>query len=335
MAELQLNDWPGGLETIAWAEFVSRRGGTQDGAASYEGGCQQILSIVVNWTDTKAAIQALLGTNKFNTDTSLLDRVPPAPHPVYRTLRCSRITSIRPVKFLDKQEQEGGTTSEFKYTILTCAFTMPKWLRTLTDAELETDFPLAGFTRQEWMRFCRFEPQPQLEFLTRPRDQFVWMEGKGGGDTTGPNIGEHIPTDAGQPLLKTELVVTWCRVPGYGLINAFGIPAQLEVLRGSVNSEEIFGMAIGTVLFKNYALVPQENPTPDVIDLEENGITPLMYDVQLYFSLFDPPPGSVTRGHNLFPGPNQNWYLAAYKADTAKYLLTQADLRTLFTLPGS
>ena len=323
--QLRNNGWI----SFPWAEYISRSGATREAAFSYEGGCQATLTIKINWTDTVPVVQEILGAAKYNRTTGNLDRTLPVRHPEFDWLYASRITSVKPMKWLDKLRLPFGTISGYLYSILTIVFTQPRWTM-LPDSQIDS---LYGSPRQEWRRFVERRPEPSGDVLSRPNNSLKWAET---GGVSGPAVGETINEPLGQFLPKATEILVWKRVPQVGLFSdgGTGQPTNVYAAVGTVNNATFLGRPAGTLLLQPPRLVPLEVPTiPAAVGANENlGQPAIFYDVELPMLHFDPPNGGATRGHNLAPFKNGKWYKVVDVLTGTTSLFPTSDFSNIFKM---
>jgi hypothetical protein len=336
---LQPNGWfPSG---ISWAEYISRHagspsGGTSDQSFAYADGNQAGMSIFVGWNDVETAIADLLGINKIDPNTGNLSRQPPMPHPLWQQLRCSKISSVKPVQWSGTEDEllevpgsvATATASVYNFFLLTCIFTQPKF-RMLDDATLDEIY--GTNPRQEWQRWLEYVPQPATEVLSREQGDIAWAEG--------PAMGQPVKAPTPQFLTKTDMVYKWRNVPYQpGVLNNNGVAAALEAAVNCVNNADFLGQPKGTLLFKSYKLQPIEDPVKPLLDDDnlESGSPALVCDVELVFGKFDPPAGAGTRGWVLSPYTDGKWYaVSSGSPPTGQYILNSASFPTIFMLSTS
>ncbi len=314
--ELQVNPWPGGLVGIPWAEFVTKSGTTQDASFGYEGGNQATFTIQVYYHDLTEVIRLLLGSNKWGVSGAHnLERIIPAPHPVYPTFLCDRIMSCRPYHWIDKVDEpepdnlfSGTAISNYEFAIITAKFSLPHWLRTIEDNTLDSLYPPIGGFRQEYRRFLSLTPNPTTTTFQTEPNTWRWAEtGEGG-----PTVGEFVTNPIAIRLGQIDYLMTWYRVPYHGLLLGpdYTRATNLEFALGKVNDDEFMGFPTGTLLFKGYRMIPVENPNPFDIDPAFIYDKNLLVNVELCFGFFDPDYGDTARGWNLSPfRGNNRWYL--------------------------
>lgn len=306
--QLQNNGWL----PIPWAEYIGRSGSEgSDSAWSYDGGIQSTLTILINWTDAIAGIEAILGYAQRNPTTGNLDRVLPVRHPLYNQLYASRITSMRGRKWLGKYQSDIGWTSAYQYMMCSILFVQPKFT-VLSDGTLDR---LYGSPRQEFRRYTEMRFEPTTEFLSREGSKYVFAEGGPGGPNAGSSI---VKGTVNQQLMKAELTLTWRRVPSLGFLSTAGVgpPTKALTCLGSVNSDTFLGYPPGVLLLKGVRFTPLEAPSDRGVNLLA-GQPPTHLDIEMHAAVWDPPAGTAadvtpgptfnqgatTRGHNLVPFP--------------------------------
>ena len=301
------------LPGIPWAHWIGHDGNDgQDGTSGFEEGNQQVMAFQVYWTDAYQAAQLLMGVNrifKSPGQSNTLDRIPPARHPNYPWLRCSRLTGIKGHKWLGKADtQSQSTASYYQYAIITATFTMPKY-RVLSDTELDHLFPWVGGQRQEWQRWLNFAPQIGVETLSREgKLNYSWADAP-----TGQPFGKAATfvSPVAQALPKGDLCPVWTRVPLYNALYSssaasLNCPINMDACVGTLNLTPFLGRPAQTLRFNGYRIVQVESPTdPEDMNLPK-GYPPLVANVELSWSYWNPPidpMGTLLRGHNLAPYP--------------------------------
>lgn len=319
--QLQANGWfPSGLY---WAEYNPRTSPMAgDVAMSYSGGNQATMTILIYPPDVYQAIGDLLGSNIFNQQTGQLDRVPPMKHPVFEWLYASRVVSIKGYVPTTKGTWPGSvsnvTTTVPQFLMLTVLFQQPMF-RMLTDAQIDAFGPDPSGLRQEFLRYLEGWPTPKTDFIVVEGQTLAFLETGSGTSsitgnptgTPGPGAGSTFPSPWPELLNKYDMALVWKRVPAVGLLDTGGVGAalNLHLALQTVNKFTIFGSAPGTLKFEGYKLVPIESPLPPENQNFQGavGLANLCFDVQLFWSFFDPPydltanGGNPTRGHNLGP----------------------------------
>lgn len=323
-----------GWLSVPWAEYVGRQagnphGGIADGAFSWEQGNQQTMAILVNFDDVHVALQDLGGTNIWNHLTGTLDRKPPARHPTFDWLYCSRVASCRPVKWLSKENVLGAPRSRYRYYLLVLLFTQPRY-RILSDLELDLAFPPVAGERQEYRRWVTWNVEPASELLSREGGSFHYAEG-GAGIT-----GTAVKAPLINYLSKNELVVKWHNLPRQALFgaNGEGPATNIEAGLGKVNSAEFLHRPAGTLMLRNVRFVEHEAFHTGSIN-GGGSVPPLAYDVEFYMGVWDPPPfDAAHRGWNLAPRAGSDvWYLVTTDGNPASPTLARGyDFTTLFKL---
>jgi hypothetical protein len=312
-------------------------------------GNQATLILQAHLDDLNQALLDLLGFYEVQrVFPARLNRTVPPRHPLYGSLRCSRITGVKPVRLLGKAtpldpvNMPGASVFPVHdHYLITCLFTQPKWPM-YTDGDLDRIYPPVVASdgnayRQEWRRWTCWTETATVESVTREAGSLKWAEGGG----TGPTIGNDFNSPWPRFLQKQELVCRWAQVPAFrGLLSSAAAtperPLNLEAGLYTVNDATFRGYPAGTLLFKGWALTWNEAPYGSD---DFAGRTPsLTVDVELYFLYFDPPPGGATRGHNLAPfsppaGGDGLWYKVVEK-NTSTPLFASSPFERLFALPG-
>jgi hypothetical protein len=207
-----------------------------------------------------------------------------------------------------------GAYSSYEYSAITIAFSQPKWLRTLNDADLDRSYaPVVckdGTTtvRQEWQRFTTYVPTPSLEALMRDASQWRWAEG---GNVNGPTVDKPITAPLPQYLSKIDLVLTTYRIPFFNLFpgGSFLATNQMKNL-GGVNDQTFLGFPAGTLRLAGLRFEPCEAPYPGATGDPNKGESPLFMSMSCAFNYFDPPKADTMtyHGHNNGPFLDGFWY---------------------------
>lgn len=333
-----------------WAEFISRSGMTGfEGNFGADGGNQVTEHYIVNYADTITALEDLLGTNEIVSNPAggvMISRVPPANHPIWPFLRCTRV-SVKGLKWTGKTTYPpplGGATSTYQFTVLTALYTQPRY-RILTDDDLDAKYPPVSNVRQEQNRWIEYIPQVGVETINRDGGTaFWWGEGPGGAVA----LGQPITSPQTQNLAKADVVLLQRNVPLYkGFLSSasnYTTADNVDKLVGTVNSATFFGRNPQTMYFAGYRAVPKENwLTPGESGIGDLSFPTLLADIEYAFRWWNPPPFSTTRGWNLAPIPGDSagrW--AAFSSNSAGHLPDTSnagvavvkDWANLFTPPG-
>lgn len=299
-----------GWISVPWAWLTRGDNGEEnDAAISFEGGCQAVMKIAINYGDLAMAVNNIMGVHKtdYSTTPPNLSRQPAVQHPIFRGLRATRITSIKGRKFIGKNlNPASGNYPVYQWWHLTILFTMPHY-NVVDDGTLDRIFPPNAGLRQEAGRYQEILVEPASEIIARNQGDWIWAEGTG---PPQPTIGATFPAPYGQALLKPDLVFTWRMVPAFGLFDQKGKPTNLFKAVWKVNQNTFFNYAPGTLLLQPPRIRPVEDPlNAIVLQNDYPGLATLLYDVDLPFKLFDPPNGGATHGHNLAPWSDGMWYL--------------------------
>ncbi len=312
---LQNNSWlPSG---IPWAHYIGRSSGS-DGTDAALGhgpsGNQATFPIQVAWDDVPTAITDLLGVYTFDSGTKFLQRTLPLQHPLFKWLRCTRVVSIKPMKWDSKQHYFVGAWSHYTHALLSLLFTQLKY-PVVTDTFLDTNFPPVDVDgngtlyRQEWLRWTERTPNIGSELFTLDQGTMFFVEG---GNPGGPAVGAQLNVPVGQPISVGDFLLVWRHVPMFGLFSSTTYrPENLILGVNKVNTTPFLGYPAETLLFAGYNISYNEVPYPPESmgivlgnqgDTGVNQLWPsLTCDVTLQMRFKDPPPGGATRGWNLQP----------------------------------
>ena len=299
---LQANGWfPDGTP---WAEHVGQRAdhGTQ-ATFSYDGESHSTYQIQVRWEDGMTARRQLMGIVAFNQSVTppRLTRTVPMTHPYFPDHYCVSV-AYAPMKFDHKgvAPQEVPRTvvmANYDRWLLTCGFRTPKF-RYLSDLDLQA---LYGLPLQEHQRCVEWVPQTSTFELTREGgSSFTWVEG--------PLATKPFASPAAQHLQQTELHAIWHDVPSTALFveGTNFLNGNITTALNTMNDATFFGKPTGTLLFRSAQ--PRVKPSPLWPSWSNYafGARPdpnVLWDVDMVFAYFNPPPFSANRGHNLCPIP--------------------------------
>lgn len=328
---------------IPWenALYIGAKGNDGIDAALGHGpsGNQATFAVLCNWDDILEVIPSILGEHFYDATKPNLNRILPKRHPVFTHLYASRITSIKPMVFTEKERRiTGANFGKWRAVMLMVLFQQPRYA-VLSDNGLDKTFPpvdIGGtFYRQEWMRFAEYTWASAGETLSRPASSMKWAEGTGaGGPPAQPTATDPFPSPMGFFLAKPDFAMTVRHWPYYGLFSPTTYrPENLLSAYNRVNSATFMSFPAGTLLLKGWQITMNECPYPSSRVLgaviganqgDEQLWPSITCDVTLQFSYFDPPhANSAYRGHNLAPHNSGNttteapeWYLISSNGST-------------------
>lgn len=338
MAFPDLQIQPASGLTFPWVEFIGRKLSSGESTFGMDGGNSITMQILIQWSDLNDALQELLGAcftriKKFN-------RVLPWRHPYFPDMYCTRIISMRGLRFRRKSIFfGGGPVSEYDYLHLTLQFTRPKYA-VLSDNQIGDN--------EEYKRFVDWNWTPSIQMLSREGTKFRYQEGQ----LTAPR-GILVPGSVGSKIVKVKLSRTWHMLPPDAILASNGLPTKLLFASvatplggledvptlGSVNSAEWFGCEPETLMLIGIEIKPRPFPIPFTIMTNSVGnrpyrseqsllaadITnfyPFMLDVTHHYEYFHPTRGYKdhaartfvdTVGHNCMPWAGDGrWYLVGH-----------------------
>jgi hypothetical protein len=327
------------VRDIPYAEFISRDGNTQEAQQGYGAGDNQAtfpIDVYFSDWESGAVTRALLGVNRFNRVTGQLDRMAPAEHPYMRQYSAARL-SAKPYCFAGKfagPDLTGGTRgipyAGYRFCRVDVSFgRIPAVIQgdTLFDS-LNPKVNVGGVLyRKEWLRFVVDSWQTATENLVREASAWKWGEG--------PRTGERLKAPHGEPLSKPTRDLTWLRVPRYGLFSAGGggPPANLLACVGGVNDAPFLGHPAGTLRLETPRFTPLTVPAYRGADVFSFDDPAMCFDVTLPLTVFDPPAGGATRGHNLAPDPTDGlWYKLVDSQNGTQTIHKVVDFTSMFVM---
>lgn len=245
-----------------------------------------------------------------------------------------------------KEQHEPGPFPTYTHALVTVDCVQPRY-PILTDETLDRLYPPVNIggtmVRQEWRRFVQWAPNHGIETLSIEAGSMRYAEG-GGVDEPTVNTAFNSPTS--QTLAKGNLIGTWMTVPYRGLVSQTTLkPERIKAAIGTVNTVEFMGYAPGVLRFDGYRFIYGEAPYPEDFvnagnlsgNQGEDQLWPSMtVDVELTWSIWDPPSKGTYFGHNLVPYRNTantsgKWFLATTNGDPAgARIFTASDHRLIF-----
>lgn len=191
----------------------------------------------------------------------------------------------------------------------------------------------------EFNRNTVIDVEPRTELLTLSGFQLIYAEGGSNTGTTTNAEGKAFPGEVFQVMCKPDVKVTWYDVPEKYISSATTegqlYPAKILRGLGTVNSGEIFGFPIGTLLlvavkFTRYPWTLAAGGTPTGSFPGDARESRFNYDVDFLFSHFNPEKGYDTNaqitnylGHNCQPyrGEPTGTTLAANDLNAGKWFM--------------
>ncbi len=254
-----------------------------------------------------------------------LARIMPMRHPYLTNFVCTRISQAQPLAFVGKLAGAPGPisvppTALFKYFRLTCVFE-PVDYNVVDDATLYTKY-----NGDESLRCVRYRRANTLQALSRRGQDFIWTEGPG------VAAKQPIPFGLVQQLAKQQIIATWLKVPEACLFSNYALgPAPfIEAAYGGVNAAAWKGYPAQTVFFDNWQPTPVPHPYP--AGLNDLILPQRLWDVEMSFRIFDPPPGGTRRGWNLQPYPDGKWYFAGQMLKPSVGILPAVDFNDIWNI---
>jgi hypothetical protein len=310
---------------LPYSEFISKDADTQEFTQTWDAsGNQATYTIDVYFSDweTGAVTQAVLGTSRFNGITSQLDRSPPVEHPYKRQYFATSL-SAKPYSFASKfvgPARTGGTKgiphAGYVYCRVQIVF---KKFRAVIQSDslfdsLNSRVNIGGtLYRKEYLRYVVDSWETATEAIVREAGQWAWGEGAGSGGpgtATGPAVGGTFKAPVPDTVGKQTRVLKWLRVPRRGLFSngGGGPPTNLLSCVGAVNANSFLGHAPGTLRMEPPRFEPLDAPDYGSVTLSSPDDPAACFDVSIPLTVWDPPPGGFTRGHNLAPSSTGDGY---------------------------
>jgi hypothetical protein len=268
---------------LPYSEFISKDADTQEFTQTWDAsGNQATYTIDVYFSDweTGAVTQAVLGTSRFNGITSQLDRSPPVEHPYKRQYFATSL-SAKPYSFASKfvgPARTGGTKgiphAGYVYCRVQIVF---KKFRAVIQSDslfdsLNSRVNIGGtLYRKEYLRYVVDSWETATEAIVREAGQWAWGEGAGSGG----------PGTATGPAVSCV---------------------------GAVNANSFLGHAPGTLRMEPPRFEPLDAPDYGSVTLSSPDDPAACFDVSIPLTVWDPPPGGFTRGHNLAPSSTGDGY---------------------------
>lgn len=332
-----------------WQELVDGTNQPGGGLAIAANAQEGMLQGFVPWNKTRSAIRYFVGYSYCDDGSPYkLYREPPAPHPIWPSLKCQ---GSAPVGYIlranfDNEEEVNESTEEvtfgqyapyvdtgfqdylgnelrtgrYHYSILQNRYKSYGMTRFLPDSDIDNYL-------DEWKRWTSFEFVGGIETLQADNAALLqWAETAAGG----PNINEAFPSPLAQLQGKATFTMTWMQVPHDYISDDPTMlnPAKILARLGKWNSDQFLGFEKGTLLF--LALEAEPMLFPVLPEDAVNGIPLCGYNLRFMFSFFDPEKGAPDAiphiyGHRLFPFRPSGKYFWAVRADTGYELLPGQD----------
>jgi hypothetical protein len=266
-----------------------------------------------------------------------LSRVPPARHPDFPNLRCTRIQSVTGKAMRNKvgegaRATAAGTSGEWLRSCVTAIFEIPKWPIKTNDENATALLGAGGTPLPEYLRHCEFEYESNFEMQARKGQQ--WRFTFPAANVAQPNgfIGDRLLRQA-----KGVLIIRWHDVPRDWIMLGKTIPSNFVLAMNRVNAlpfPEVpyrnqnkaigqLGAYVqfppGTLLMASMPKITDRTMNHSVIWSENQIAADLVEkscDVEIRLLHFDPPTDDTTtvdvsnyggdaatlvRGHNVAP----------------------------------
>jgi hypothetical protein len=216
----------------------------------------------VNWGTWPDAVLYFVGAAKTYDDggTTRISRLLPYRFPGREGLVCTKVTRLTGFDFLGTVDDDDFPL--YKYAEIGLLFEAVPY-------QIEADGDIAS----EMDRYVEIGPSEiSIETIQTYGGSYKFARDPAGDDPAALPNGIPIPTNTVNKMVATEAFeVTWHRVPATAVEEASAWFARIEgdgtqgnvPLAGAINSEEIFGRPVGTVLLAGARRVRDKSPVGD------------------------------------------------------------------------
>ena len=265
-----------------------------------------------------------------------INRTLPMRYPYIPHMICTKIQQGQPLIFSGLTRGSNvpsvpiPDSATFQYCRLTLLFQAPGY--TVMD-----DTTLASqFNADESKRFVEGPKRVNNIFqFNRRGAEFEWTETSTTG-TAGPPINQGDKSAVNFGILtflpKQQIIAKWLHIPEACLFptDAYGPSPNIDAAYTKINNAPFHGQETGTVLFDNWKPEVEEAPYP--LSLNQWIVPQRLWSVEFSFRISNPPhdPGNPTRGWNLQPWIDGQWYMASQRANKSVGALRVADLNSVF-----